>query len=192
MTRHSRFPAFGFVGLPVLTIGLLTGNASAQTRSPHVQAARDSRIAQATTPAVGLRWRDRAVEPSSSSEPLQRQAVPQHDPLSNGVLIGAAAGAGVGLVLGVVDNARQRPVDCARSYYFSFCGANFGPSDGQVLAISTLLGAGVGAIVGLVVDAVHHDDARPRPLSGLGSAKDLKLAPVISWRQTGMVLFVRW
>jgi len=166
--------------LALLAAAALAGPARAQTRGASSEPT--GPMEPAVVRASGSEWRALAVP----GEPVRLQAAPQRDPVSNGVLIGAAIGAGVGFVSGLVDTGREPSHDCSGL----FCGGNFGPSDGQVLALATAFGAGVGAAIGWLVDAAH--DANPAPDAGVRTPSGLRVTPVLSPRRQGIVLLVRW
>jgi hypothetical protein len=101
-------------------------------------------------------------------------------PVLKGLVVGLAAGAGLGLAVMVSDRAQHQR--CTPDELF--CGVSFGPSAEAIAGVFTVLGAGVGAGVGALIPApmkvVYRASSPPR----------VSIGPIITSVRRGVALSV--
>ena len=101
------------------------------------------------------------------------------DGLGNGALIGLGAGAALGLLAIISEESTCEPAE------FFGCGYN----DGSFYVAALVFGGGVGAAIGVGIDALIKKDPN---VFRRGGAPRVTVAPTIARRSQGLTVSLRW
>ena len=101
------------------------------------------------------------------------------DGLGNGALIGLGTGAALGLLSIIAEESTCEPAE--------FFGCGF--SDGQFYVAALAFGGGVGAAIGVGIDALIKKDPN---LFRRGGAPRVTVAPTIARERQGITVSLRW
>ena len=136
------------------------------------------------TPASRLRLVEIAAESGIRSLPPTLGVRRQRDGIGDGVLKGALIGAVIGVVIGAIGAADSDSGSCAPGALG--CGDQI-VSDAVVVLGMTALGAGVGAAMGGIADALHE-----RSSLGIVGRGRIRIVNKTSSRRVGAGIIVRW